>query len=114
MLLGAFFNIDRDVSVREREGNVLAPFGKANSVSVKIVVKAYRVELVLVIYAVHIKVKYRDLFSLVFVYERKGRGFYTRLRGEERGKAADECGLADSEIAVKSDKSGQRAVGGSL
>ena len=40
MLLGAFFNIYCDMSVGEREGNVLAPFGKAHAVSVEIIIKS--------------------------------------------------------------------------
>ena len=76
-------------------------FNETDPVSIHVVVKADRPQLVLVGYSVHVEMKDRKRRAFILVYNGKGRRFYASRGRNCRGKAAYEGGLAHSEIAVK-------------
>ena len=104
------FNLYGEVSVGERNGDVLAPLRNTDAASCEVIVKSRGVQIVLIGYAVHIKMVYGAFLVTVLIDERKRGGSDRRAFCEYRRKAAHECGLADTEVSVHSDKAGKRAV----
>lgn len=103
-----YFNSDKRCG--ERIFDIFTPLGNANILTFRVVKKTYRIKLVLACDSVHVKMKNRNILTLILIYKGKRGGFYSCARRDYTSKSACECGLSHTEIAVKRHEAGERGV----